>query len=244
MIASPLSSQFKKIKNPLFIGGMGHSKIGIYVCHCLAHTFWWIKKEKTNSYLSNQRHLKKCSCHMKGNNEYMLVILKVRKNNAYLTNLQCMMIYAWKIRKNKSNSQVSTHGQVLALPNPNLRASLVPSQSLDPSQSFNLIHPSSLTMGSRLGITFPFFLMCIFQPIWHNNHWQTKWPFLTSLWQMVLVILTSIACYMQTRIFQTKCCIKFAFEHIWNCYVCAIVWIDVDNMNWRTIFDIWCNNKR
>ncbi len=53
----------------------------------------------------------------------------------------------------------------LALPNPNLRASLVPSQSLDSSQSFNLIHPSSLTMGSRVGITFPFFLMCIFQPI-------------------------------------------------------------------------------
>jgi hypothetical protein len=36
---------------------------------------------------------------------------------------------------------------------------------------------------------------------------------------------------------------KVAFEHIWNCYVCVIVWIEVDNMNWRANFDIWCNNK-
>jgi hypothetical protein len=151
------------------------------------------------------------------------------------------MIYAWK--KKKKISQVSTHGQVLALPNTDLRASLDPSQSLDSSQSFNLIHPSSLTMGSRLGITFPFFLLHIFQPIWHNNHWQTNWPFLMSLWQMVLVILTSIACYMQTKDFPNKMLYKVAFEHIWNCYVCVIVWIEVDNMNWRTIFDIWRNNK-
>jgi len=88
MIASSLTSQnWKKKKTPLFIGRMGHSKVGIYVCHCLAHTFWWIKKAKTNSYLSNQRHLKKCSSYMKGNNENMLIILKVRKNNAYLMNL-------------------------------------------------------------------------------------------------------------------------------------------------------------
>lgn len=78
MIASPLTSQ-KKNKTPLFIGGMDYSKVGIYVYHCLAHTFWWIKKEKTNSYLSNQRHLKKCSCYMKGNNENMLCHIKGKK---------------------------------------------------------------------------------------------------------------------------------------------------------------------
>jgi hypothetical protein len=87
----------------------------------------------------------------------------------------------------------SWHSQI-----PTLRASLDPSQSLGSSQSFNLIHPSS-----HHGVEIRDHLS--FQPIWHNNHWQTNWPFLRSLWQMVLVILTSIACYMQTRIFQTKC---------------------------------------
>jgi hypothetical protein len=79
MIASLLTSQNWKKKTPLFIGGMGYSKVRIYVCHCLAHTFWWIKKGKKISYLSNERHFKKCSCHMKGNNENITCHIKGKK---------------------------------------------------------------------------------------------------------------------------------------------------------------------
>jgi hypothetical protein len=60
---------------------------------------------------------------------------------------------------------------------------------------------------------------------------------------MVLVILTSIQLAICKRGFSKQNVIKVAFEHIWNCYVCVIVWIEVDNMNWRTILDIWRNKK-
>ncbi len=68
---------------------MGNLCVSLLGIHILMN-----KERKNRFLLVKSKHFKKCSCHTKGNNENMLVILKVRKNNVYLTNLQCMMIYA------------------------------------------------------------------------------------------------------------------------------------------------------
>jgi hypothetical protein len=71
--------------------------------------------------------------------------------------------------------------------------------------------------------------------------------FFINLWQKVLVILTSTSIceseFSKQNVIKSylQSCLKLdTLDVLMSLLVCGI---EVDNIEWRTIFDIWCNNK-